>query len=37
MDINIRRIIIKPRLPKVIWDFFVITLGAALIALSYDL
>lgn len=37
MDINIRRIIIKPRLPKVIWDFFVITLGAALMALSYDL
>ncbi len=27
----------KPRLPKVIWDFFMITLGAALMALSYDL
>ncbi len=27
----------KPRLPKVIWDFFMITLGAAFMALSYDL
>jgi uncharacterized membrane-anchored protein YitT (DUF2179 family) len=28
---------VKPRLPKVIWDFFMITLGAAFMALSYDL
>ena len=27
----------KPRLPKIIWDFFMITLGAAFMALSYDL
>lgn len=37
MDINIKRIIVKPRLPKVIWDFFMITLGAAFMALSYHL
>ena len=37
MDINIKRIIVKPRLPKVIWDFSMITLGAAFMALSYDL
>jgi len=34
---DLKRIIIKPKLPKVIWDFFMITLGAAFMALSYDL
>ncbi len=34
---DLKRIVIKPKLPKVIWDFFMITLGAALMALSYDL
>ncbi|MDI6738944.1 MAG: YitT family protein [Candidatus Edwardsbacteria bacterium] len=32
-----KRIIVKPKLPKVIWDFFMITLGAGCMALSYDL
>jgi len=34
---DLKRIIVKPKLPKLIWDFFMITLGAACMALSYDL
>lgn len=34
---DLKRIIIKPKLPKVIWDFFMITVGAGIMALSYDL
>jgi uncharacterized membrane-anchored protein YitT (DUF2179 family) len=37
MDINIKRIIVKPALPRVIYDFFMITVGCGLMALSYDL
>jgi uncharacterized membrane-anchored protein YitT (DUF2179 family) len=37
MDINIKRIIVKPTMPRVIYDFFMITVGCGLMALSYDL
>ncbi|MBI5805645.1 YitT family protein [candidate division TA06 bacterium] len=37
MDITLKRLGLKPKLSKVIWDFFMITVGCALMALSYDL
>jgi len=37
MDISLKSLGLKPKLSKVIWDFFMITVGCALMALSYDL
>lgn len=34
---DLKRIIVKPKLPKLIWDFAMITVGAGCMALSYDL
>lgn len=37
MDISLTSLGLKPKLSKVIWDFFMITIGCAMMALSYDL